>query len=934
MYNVIDFRDIFIGRTEEQQAFGKLITEQFAGKFIMMVSGESGIGKSHLLARLSRSAKESGNLVAFIDFYQPDNRKYNTLIGSLASQLKISGFLENELSALAHASDSNELAERLENTTKRFHELARGLSQKPVLFFDTFDLEEIRSLRDIAQWFLTEFLSGLSGIGFVVLSGRTKIDELRPIRRIDLSVFQICELRPFDLSDSLKMSKQILSTTGETSFPDELGQEGLEAVIDKVIRVCQGKPLLLAWFIDMYMRANFSEQEKIIKQLDKEKMSEEDVSDLLAELTMLKQTPIETAVRLASHCPLRFDLPVYQLIVPESQLKLNGFSTHEEVLLELDKLYLVRVRGQSRVLHDRIRDSITKYQRRGAVDFHALSSYSLKLIEYYYKPEIAHTQNVMAHSSYDYDVTMSRLQNEVSYHDLFSNYRQLNTLRKHWSRWDSLWTDGKFDEVSVNLDTAQLVYESLPYKGDKNVKILKSMIDSARAWVVYRFATNDERINEAINLATSVLETPNVPTRLRATAAVALGEILTSLGSFKEALQKLDIALNLYDDLIERVELASNNLDSLNEFIDVDVKGLQEEKWRVLVDKGWLHRTQFINLSQAEHVYRDAFQLAQQLGQPELQANALYHLAVVKRFLGKFNEGLNLLSAAIGFLDETASVTKGNLFETVGLIHRDRGELKEAEKWLCKALDVFKEVGPWGEVGLGRVYRDLGDVMSQKGDFDKAEKYLELADGVFSHHRAKYPAQMMNLLNKKGLFSLAKARGVASEEAEVYYEEAKEFLDDQYQLAKKHGHVFWKYHAEQSLAELEWTTEQNQEIAEGIKNHLTQMVKEYLIRGYDFSPLYSRSEQLMAQIVEWQGQREAMFTHLVHATGYIATRNNVQYERLLAIIRNELAKESKTNRSQLADKLMALWIDKGLAQDAPDFIYMCRMLGHQIVRLV
>lgn len=931
MHNIIDFRDIFVGRNEEQQIFGKLITNQLAGKFIMMVSGGAGLGKSHLLAQLSKLAKESGNLVAFVDFYQPDNRKYHTLIGALASQLRIKFFLEDELLSLAHASDKDQLIERLESTTRRFHELARGLPQKPTLFFDTFDLKEIRSLRDLDQWFLAEFLIGLAETGFVVLSGRTQIDDLRLIKRIDLNYFYSCELRTFEISDSMKMCEKILSATGGIIFPDKDAQERFEATLEKAAYICQGNPLLLAWFTDMYMRGNLNEQEQLKRQLEKGKMSEEDISDLLAQMTMSKQTPVEAAIRLAAHSPLRFDLPIYQLLVNESQL--GNFRTHEEVLLELDKLYLVRARGESRMLHDRIRTSITKYQQRGGADFKALSLYSAKLVQDYYEPEIERVRNKMTIDSYDYEITISGLQNEMSYHDLFANYGKLNTLRKHWSRWDKLWTNGKFDEVAVNLDTAHLAYESLPFKGDKNAKILKAMIDSARAWAIYRFATNEERVNEAISLAIGVLEDPSAPHRLRATAAVALGEILTSQGNFKDALQKLDIALGYYNNLIERVELANSDLDLLNEFVDMDVKGLQEEKWRVLIDKGWLHRTQFISLSHAEQVYRDAYYLAQQLEKPEFQANALSHLAVVKRFLGKFNEGLNLVSTAIGLLDDTPSITKGNLYETAGLIYRDRGELNEAENWLCQALSIFKEIGTWGEIGQGRVYRDLSDIMSQKGDFDRAEGYLEQADGFFSQHRARYPSQMMNLLNKKGFFSLAKARTVEKAEAEVYYEDAKQFFNDQLQLANKHGDIFWKYHAEQSLAELEWAIAKNQEIAERIKKQMSLIVKEYLIKGYDFSPLYSRSEQLMAQIAEWQDQREVMFIHLVNAIGHIAIRNKVQYERLLAIIRNELAKESKPKRSELADKLMAIWIDKGLGQEAPDFIYMCRMLGHQIVSL-
>ncbi len=929
MDSIIDFRNIFIGRDQEKHIFGKMITNQLAEKFILMISAGAGLGKSHLLAQLLTLAKESGNSVALVDFYQPDNRKYHTLISAIAFQLGIKDFLENELHSLANAGNQDQLKERLAIATKRFHELVRALPKKPVLFFDTFDLKEIRSLSDLAQWLLTDFVTGLAGIGYVILSGRTKIDSLRSMKRIELVYFHISELPPFAPADSLRMCEEILSATGKTPFLDKDEREAFEATLKEAANASQGKPLLLAWFTDMYMRATPEEQDNLVKRLKSEQMSEEDISDLLAELTMSKHTPIETAIRLAAHSPLRFDLSIYQLLVKESQL--GDFNTHEDVLLELDRLYLVRARGESRVLHDRIRDSITKYQRRGAVDFKALSVYSSTLVLKYYQPELERIQTEKLISSYDSEVTVSRLHNEVSYHDLYANYGELNTLRTHWSRWDRLWTEGKFDEVAVNLDTAQLVYECLPFRGDKNAKILKSMIDSARAWIIYRYATNEERVNEAINLATRVLDDPIAPTRLRATAAVALGEILTSQGNYKDALQKLDIGLGFYDRLIEKVQLANNDLDSLNEFVDMDIEGLQEEKWRVLINKGWLHRTQFVNLNYAEQIYRDAYYLAQQLKKPSLQADVLQFQAVVKRFLGKFNEGLNLVWTALGLLDDSASLTKGNLYETAGLIHRDRGELTEAATLFLKALSVFEDIGLWGEVGRGRIYRDLGDVFSQKGEFDQAALYLGKADEVFSPHRARYPAQVMNLLNKKGLFSLAKANTVNAAEAEVYYDDAKQFFNDQMELANKYKDIFWKYHAEQSLAELEWAIEKTDLVAERISSQLSQMVKEYLIRGYDFAPLYSRSEYLMAEIAKWQNNREVMFSHMVNSLEYIATRNKQQYERLLTNIRNELVKEPIAKRSEHADKLMALWIDKGLAQEAPDLIYICRMIGHQII---
>jgi len=126
------------------------------------------------------------------------------------------------------------------------------------------------------------------------------------------------------------------------------------------------------------------------------------------------------------------------------------------------------------------------------------------------------------------------------------------------------------------------------------------------------------------------------------------------------------------------------------------------------------------NVDRAERNYRSASSKVNIL-------NCRIARACIAIFEGKYRFSEDILKAVFREARQVNHKRAQALSaEFLGEISYRRGNYREAEAWLEKALELANETAPRGDVAV-EVYRRLGDVKTALGDLDEAEKMLSEA---------------------------------------------------------------------------------------------------------------------------------------------------------------------------------------------------------------
>ena len=138
-----------------------------------------------------------------------------------------------------------------------------------------------------------------------------------------------------------------------------------------------------------------------------------------------------------------------------------------------------------------------------------------------------------------------------------------------------------------------------------------------------------------------------------------------------------------------------------------------------------VHREQG-RLEAASELYRQALDIARQVGERRLEAKTLVNLSVVQRDRGQNEEAFALLEAALTIHRETGDKSsEAHNLGSLALAHAYEGRMDKAVELLGQALPLTRAVGDLRQEGVWRLY--LGRLMRLRGQFAEAESQLETA---------------------------------------------------------------------------------------------------------------------------------------------------------------------------------------------------------------
>ncbi|CAK8720016.1 hypothetical protein KKHLCK_09200 [Candidatus Electrothrix laxa] len=247
--------DIFVGRTEEQDAVHSFIQSDNNSRLLCIYStGEGGFGKTQLLLQVCAAYREEkGNIVIghqLIDFYHLDMQRKMGVIEALAKQLDLTESL-HLIAEYRQNSISSEEDEYIEQLFKKFsaeyQEYVSGNKERIFVFlFDSYEhiqrINKDAHSTDHSHWIETKFIPLLvNELNVrVILAGRHLPTELVSVSEKPI------KLKPFSEATSENFLRATLEKGGGIALEE----------MQELYRLTDGHPIRLALSADWLMHSS------------------------------------------------------------------------------------------------------------------------------------------------------------------------------------------------------------------------------------------------------------------------------------------------------------------------------------------------------------------------------------------------------------------------------------------------------------------------------------------------------------------------------------------------------------------------------------------------------------------------------------------------------------------------------------------------------
>jgi tetratricopeptide (TPR) repeat protein len=133
----------------------------------------------------------------------------------------------------------------------------------------------------------------------------------------------------------------------------------------------------------------------------------------------------------------------------------------------------------------------------------------------------------------------------------------------------------------------------------------------------------------------------------------------------------------------------------------------------------------------AEGLYREALELAMELGDDELVGLACQNLGVVASVRGDFQEARRRYLEGIGSFVRSGSTANAMLaYNNLGMASVDLGEWMDAEVYFSRGIEIAERLGHVPSTGL--LYSNLAEPLIHVGEFQRAQQALDRAEQAAS----------------------------------------------------------------------------------------------------------------------------------------------------------------------------------------------------------
>jgi len=326
--------------------------------------------------------------------------------------------------------------------------------------------------------------------------------------------------------------------------------------------------------------------------------------------------------------------------------------------------------------------------------------------------------------------------------------------------------------------------------------IFKASLMRNRGSVLHRQGKFKDAIqiyDQALELVSD--ETENRYKKIRALLINSKGMSLMKSFKLEEAMPYFEQALNLarsIGDLKTEVMVRNNMavvandlgrnqeaLDMLTEQLYVlqMLVGETRELASLMFNIGESHMF-MENYGEAEPWYRQALDIARNIGYKEFEAGTRYNLGELLHHLGRQQEALEMLQPALEMADAGGwDLQRLDLANLLGEIERELGDFKQARKYHEQALSLSRELED--DFGMGWALRNVAVDILQ--DPDSTGEQVEscasmLGESLDYARRAGQPENLMYSLRELIRYRLER-RNDASGEVRKMYVELRELVD-------------------------------------------------------------------------------------------------------------------------------------------------------------
>ncbi len=726
----------FVGREREQRAYRQMLAQ--VSPWVMIVTGQGGLGKSALLRHLATQTPHDTHVVA-LNFAVPGLRIdalniLQELSGQLAAQCDPAMAKAFEQSLQAGREKLSKLVEQMSQSIvvgdaaslqganlnmgvniEAMREQRRQVREMVMTAFYT-QLATFRPARLVLLFDTCEWLSEGDGLEM----GRWVMDELLPgiherltrARRSCIAVIASRVSPPLTVverQDRVSLGLPMLDQPAVHAYLEQLGMQDA-ALRRRAFEITRGHALCVAIIGDLWlsqgdhpftladlpeMRAQFTEKaliEYIQDRLDKR------LASPYKELTRY-------GVLLRG-----FDLPMLQSVFPELLANEQALDTWRAFIAYP---YIESLSNHHYVLHDLLReiqaaeireqqpDKWQLYHKR-ALD--ALSQQASRMPDWYYHA-----------IAYDEEAGMLEWWKAVENARNFGTSEECSVLLQVVrdgtlylsviNLGKSAFQEGEFYRRMTEMDEAlRCYYEALPLfrqVGDRvgEANVLRAMGD------VQQFRKELEEAMQSYEQALGLYR--QVGSRVgEANVLQAMGDVQQFRKELEEAMQSYEQALGLYRQVGSRVGEA-NVLRAMG-----DVQQFRKE------------------LEEAMQSYEQALGLYRQVGSRVGEANVLQAMGDVQQFRKELEEAMQSYEQALGLYRQVGSrVGEANVRKAMGDVQRFRDEYEGAMQAYEQALGLFRQVG--SRVGEANVLQAMGDVQQFRKELEEAMQSYEQALGLY-----------------------------------------------------------------------------------------------------------------------------------------------------------------------------------------------------------
>lgn len=451
------YSDFFVGREQEIEEFFEFMYSKKKNVLCLHSKELGGIGKTKLLEKLLSECKDRKSEILcpryLIDFYHTEARTRMGVIQLIAQTMKNSEkdfhTFYSTYKKIAEGADIEDNVQLIKTAEKTFYDDFGKLidinNKRVILFFDTY--ENIQKA-ELSVWLETEFIQKLGPRTKIVFSGRSRLEHLKP------EEFKEMEIKPFSFKTTTKYFKEYFKD--DKRFVDTFGHE---YAIEKINQMAEGRPILLALFVDWinYPR-NSLNPAKFIEDIYEESRDDDNPeekrkilfkSKLIQRIADLENPSDEIVIHLAL-LYRRMTSEMLSYIIEKSE------DDCKEILSELKPLSFIKYKHEEKtitiLLHDEMRDLILElyFPSHGIGEDSEIWLRMTKKAKRYYDKWLHENKSASIYRQTDFQA--ERLHYFLSF-DLLSGFKEFKKL------FESNFKDNNIDFCELYLDEVKEYYE-------------------------------------------------------------------------------------------------------------------------------------------------------------------------------------------------------------------------------------------------------------------------------------------------------------------------------------------------------------------------------------------------------------------------------------------------------------------------------------------